>query len=117
VFHGLTRRNIAATKLFCLAFSWRPLRLGGKFADQHSPPRRKERQEIRQAKIFPGGEGFSPMQSSRNQKKKADHFHVNVEVNVDVNVNVIGLCQAQILSRTARISGSGISLTISPAVQ
>jgi hypothetical protein len=50
---------MAATKLFCLAFSWRPSRLGGKFADQHSPPRRKERQEIRQTNFFSSREGFS----------------------------------------------------------
>ena len=50
--HGFPWSGIAATKLFCLAFSWRPSRLGGEFVDQHSPPRRTERQETRQAKFL-----------------------------------------------------------------
>src|SRR5438034_9681678 len=56
---GSTRPSPAATKLVCLAFSLRPWRLGGDSVGPHSPPRRKERQEFRQAEFFPGEQGFS----------------------------------------------------------
>src|SRR5436309_2064152 len=44
----------ACTPNLGLAFSWRPSRLGGRRMVSHSPPRRQERQESRQAELFPG---------------------------------------------------------------
>src|SRR5438046_9529138 len=35
-----------------LSFSWRPSRLGGYLADQHSPPGRPDREEIREEEFF-----------------------------------------------------------------
>src|SRR6266545_2459110 len=58
-FHRLTRITGAATNLISLAYTWRPWRLGGEGVVSHSPPRRKERQEFRQAEFLPGELGFA----------------------------------------------------------
>src|SRR5213593_3903383 len=51
---GVCEKNSLISGLVSLAFSFRPWRLVGERVFSHSPPRREERQESRQAEPFPG---------------------------------------------------------------